>query len=120
MHLFSWIRKLIHTEHPIEYGRVLVSQTEIVYRTSHSDTAVSITELVQISIRTTPEGPFVEDVYFVLKGASTTLTFPQQANGVGEFVELLTELPGFNSEAFLATMSCTSDHEFLCWKRTLP
>jgi hypothetical protein len=71
----------------------------------------------RVTIRTTDEGPFVEDVFFVLETTHEVLVVPQPARGCDELLDRLQQLPGFDNEAVIQSMACTDNQEFLCWQR---
>jgi hypothetical protein len=83
--------------------------------------AVGWDDLVEVAIRTTPEGPWQEDVFFLLTG--------RDGGGVavphGEAVELellgwLQALPGFDNQQVVEAMGCAEDAMFVCWRRPHP
>jgi hypothetical protein len=71
----------------------------------------------RVVIRTTDEGPFIEDVYYLLESADEVIVVPQPASGCDELLDRLQKLPGFDNEAVIAAMACTDNREFLCWQR---
>ena len=75
-------------------------------------------ELVEVKIVTTSEGPFLEDVFFVLVGAHGNGCVVAQSlmDEVG-LLARLQQLPGFDNEAVIDAMKCTDDGEFVCWRR---
>lgn len=74
-------------------------------------------ELQEVSILTTDEGPFVEDVYFVLVGSEGSCVVPQEAEGSQELLKRLQELPGFDNEGFISATTSTDNARFVCWRR---
>jgi hypothetical protein len=99
--------------------RVAVDEATVSCTTPRGDTvAVAFAELERIVIRTTDEGPFLPDVFWMLTGADRTCVVPQGATGEEALIERLGKLPGFKFEAMIAAMSCTKNQEFECWKRT--
>jgi hypothetical protein len=77
-------------------------------------------ELRTVEIRTTDEGPFVEDVYLVLNGGDDGCVIPQEAEGFGELLQRLQGLPGFDNEAGISAMRCTDNAVFPRWRRADP
>lgn len=76
-------------------------------------------ELEEVFILTTDEGPFVEDVFWMLargegKGGCAV---PQGAEGSDQLLERLQQLPGFDNDAVIAAMMSTSNAKFVCWRR---
>ncbi len=76
-------------------------------------------DLDEIRILTTDEGPWHEDVHFVLItfDGKRGCTVPQLCDGSKQLLERLQQLPGFDNEAVIEAMSSTSNAEFVCWKR---
>ena len=74
--------------------------------------------LKAVVIETTDEGPFMEDVYFLLFSEVLEGSFgiPQCAKGSQEFLEKLMKLPRFDEKAVIKAMGCTSNKSFLCWE----
>jgi hypothetical protein len=76
-------------------------------------------ELDEVSILTTDEGPFVDDVFFCLLASDgkSGCVVPQEAEGSQRLLERLQQLPGFDNEAVVKAMGTTTNAKFLCWKR---
>jgi hypothetical protein len=74
-------------------------------------------ELQEVSIITTNDGPYVDDVFWELRGTSSGSLVPSQAEGMEELLSKLQELPGFNNEAVIHAMGSTDNAKFLCWQR---
>jgi len=76
--------------------------------------------LEEVSVLTTADGPFAEDVFFLLAGRDGSgCVVPQGAPESGELLERLQRLPGFDNEAFIRAMSSTDDARFVCWRRAV-
>lgn len=74
-------------------------------------------DLCEVSIETTDQGPFVDDVFWVLAGGGRFCRISSTAGGMGELLEKLGELPGFNHEAVIVAMSVATNARFECWKK---
>jgi hypothetical protein len=77
-------------------------------------------ELVEVGILTTDEGPFVEDVFWILigEGQKTGCAAPQGARGADALLSAFQErLPGFDNEAVIRAMGSTENDRFVCWRR---
>ena len=79
--------------------------------------SVSWNDLQKVSIVTTDDGPFAEDVFYVLYSADAGCVVPQGAPNSSDLLERLQELSGFDSEAVVQAMGCASNNEFVCWER---
>ncbi|GHU06754.1 hypothetical protein FACS1894158_14110 [Betaproteobacteria bacterium] len=74
-------------------------------------------ELKEVAVITTDEGPFVDDVFWVLSGADTGCLVPGEADGAKELLARLQKLPGFNNEAAILAMGSTENAKFVCWSK---
>jgi hypothetical protein len=76
-------------------------------------------DLAEVGIMTTDDGPFGEDVYWLLIGQDLKhgCVVPASAEGMDELLKRLQRLPGFDNGKVIQAMSCTSNERFLIWKR---
>ena len=74
-------------------------------------------DIRRVLIRTTDQGPFDDDVFFVIETADKSFVIPQAALGASLLLDRLQQLPGFDNEAVIDSMGCTDNKEFLCWER---
>jgi len=80
--------------------------------------AVTWQDLVEVQIVTTDEGPFVDDVFFLLVGADGKgCCVPQGAPGSERLLERLQGLPGFDNDQVIRAMGCAENARFVCWKK---
>lgn len=77
-------------------------------------------DLHEVGILTTDEGPFREDVFFILlaQDKKSGCIIPQSAEGNEILLKKLQELPNFDNEAVIQAMTSTDNNKFLCWQRT--
>jgi hypothetical protein len=76
-------------------------------------------DLWEVVVRTTGDGPFAEDVFFVLAGEDGTgCVVPQGAPESTRLLERLQRLPGFDNAALIRAMSSTEEARFVCWRRS--
>jgi hypothetical protein len=83
------------------------------------DEAASVrwADLEAVWVITTDRGPWEDDVFFVLKGTERECTVSNEALGMPGLIERLTQLPGFDEEAYFEAMCCTDRERFLIWRR---
>lgn len=82
---------------------------------------VQISGLRAVDIFTTDQGPFVEDVFWVLTPASgAPLVVPSGAEGIGALVDRLLDLEGFDHESVGVAMGSTDNARFPCWRALDP
>lgn len=74
-------------------------------------------DLCEVSIETTDQGPFVDDVFWVLAGGGRFCRISSTAEGMEELLEKLGELPGFNHKAVIVAMSVATNARFDCWRK---
>jgi hypothetical protein len=83
--------------------------------------AVRWESLTRVAIRTTSEGPFSPDVFWDLHAGRDdrpAVVYPGGATGETELLEELQKrLPGFDNDALITAMSCTSHGYFIVWQR---
>lgn len=97
----------------------VIDRNEILYRRINGQSAtLRLDAIDRVLIRTTDQGPFEDDVFYVLQAAEEVLVPSQGAGGCAALLEELQNLPGFDNEAVIAAMSSTDNREFLCWERT--
>ena len=70
-----------------------------------------------VLLQTTDEGPFVEDVWWILSDDDGDCVIPQGANGETELLLRLQQLPGFDNDAVIAAMGSVDNKQFVCWQR---
>jgi hypothetical protein len=77
-------------------------------------------DLEEVGILTTDEGPFADDVIWMLLGKNGTgCAVPSDTEGMGELLSRLQQLPEFDNEAVVKAMGSTDNAKFVCWKRAL-
>jgi hypothetical protein len=74
-------------------------------------------DLHEVSIMTSDEGPFVEDLYWILRGTKSGCAVPNSAEGMPELLVRLQTLPGFDNEAVVRSIASTRYASFDVWKR---
>jgi hypothetical protein len=79
--------------------------------------AVRWAELERVGLQTTEQGPFEDDVFWLLHTASAVHRVPQGAEGEGELLRRLQALPGFDNEAVIEAMASTGNQAWVCWER---
>lgn len=104
-------------------------------RLDHDDLGVSVSradgsfeyvrwdELSEVTVMTTDEGPFAEDVFWLLVGAFDEDGRPVSGCALpggavkDALLDRLLALPGFDYAMFCAAMGSTSNAQFTCWRR---
>ena len=76
-------------------------------------------DLVEVQIVTTDEGPYVDDVFFLLIGRDETgCVVPQEDPQSGALLSRLQALPDFDNGKVIEAMGCAENARFVCWKKS--
>lgn len=78
---------------------------------------VAWTELAEVRIITTADGPFAEDVFFVLIGATGKGCVVPHSAADTAFLARLQALPGFDNDKVIEAMVSVADRQLLVWRR---
>ncbi|WP_280268285.1 hypothetical protein [Nocardia wallacei] len=77
-------------------------------------------DLSEVRIITTADGPFADDVFFVLIGAKGNGCVVPHSAADTAFLVRLQRLPGFDNAKVIEAMSSVTDRQFLVWRRGSP
>ncbi len=72
-------------------------------------------DLIEVDIRTTSDGPFTEDMFYILRGTDDSAAVVPNAFG-DEILPWLQRLPDFNNGAIIAASTCITDETFDAWR----
>lgn len=124
--MFDWLKRMFSSlQAPSVLQKesryiVTVDEKEIRCRRPSGETeSVTWDDLNSVIIETNDTGPWGMDVWWLLLGVNgaSGCSIPQGATGDQALLRKLYALPGFDSEQFIAAMSCTDNQRFLCWTR---
>ncbi len=119
----AWVAALLlwaGSRSPAQAERVECEGERITaHRRGGHEESILWADLAEVRIVTTDEGPWCEDIYWLLTSAGNEsgCAVPGQAEGVIDLLNRLQELPGFDNEAVVEAMGSTKNASFLCWKR---
>lgn len=82
--------------------------------------AVRWDDLESVEILTTDEGPFADDVFWLLLSVAGGCAVPGSAASSGDLLARLQALPGFDNEAVIRAMGSTKNARFELWRRGRP
>jgi hypothetical protein len=87
---------------------------------SGNEKGTSWNSLERVLIRTTDDGPFLPDVFWVLEPMEEpAVVFPSGVTGEAEFLRVAQAvLLDFNNDQITKAMGCTDNGEFIVWERT--
>ena len=75
-------------------------------------------DLVAVRIVTTAQGPFSEDVFWLLVGADGNNGVAVPGSAVtDDLLDRLQALPNFDNGQMILAMGSTDEAQFLCWRR---
>jgi hypothetical protein len=87
--------------------------------TDGSTESVSWDRLSEVAIRTTPNGPWNEDAFFLLVGQDGGgCAVPSRHPAADDLMERLQTLPNFDNDRFVEAMTSLEDSLFVCWQRS--
>ncbi len=101
-------------------ARVVVEWDEETVHCRHIDDEVESVwwaDVEAVWVITTAWGPWLDDVFYVLEGTEGRCTVPSEALGAPGLIERLTQLSGFNHDAYTQAIRCTDNKRFLVWRR---
>lgn len=83
-----------------------------------TEESVTWAKLKEVAIRTTPEGPWKEDVFFLLVAeGGGGCAVPAGDPSADSLMSRLQSLPNFDNEAFIEAMTTMEDGFFVVWQR---
>lgn len=119
MQRFGWLAKLF-SKSPINYVvSIQIEPDGLVYKRAYREPKTLLwDDVTRIVIQTTDQGPFTDDVFFLLEAPQDTLRIPQAVANSADLLGRLQDFPGFDNEAVLQAMGCVDNGDFLCWERS--
>ncbi|PKL17318.1 MAG: hypothetical protein CVV49_11580 [Spirochaetae bacterium HGW-Spirochaetae-5] len=81
---------------------------------------INWTDIDEIAIVTTNDGPFFPDVWFVFIGKDTGCSFPQGATNLTDellFDNIIKRFKNFDYAIMIQAMSCAENNKFICWTK---
>lgn len=113
--MFKCLKKLFKKSQP---ERVVFNDDEVIrYFGDEVIERINWDEITEISVLTTDEGPWQEDVFIILCNPETDqgIVVSNGAEGASDLVEKICKFPNFDEKTFITAMGCTSNSRFLCW-----
>ena len=77
-------------------------------------------DVVEVAIVTTSDGPFAEDVFYVLSISEDDgcVVTHEAAERIDLLPELHAQFSGLNDKKVIEAMGCTSDNKFVLWSKS--
>lgn len=99
-------------------GVVSIEEGRIGYFGPDGGAIMALDSLVSVDIVTTSEGPFGEDLFWVLTDETRQMAMiPSGAQDAEKLLDTLGQLPGFNHRAVVSAMGSTADNRFEVWRK---
>ncbi len=115
---FNWLLKPLAAVAPyLRTNYRLDGQIITVKRPFRKRVFVRLDELDEIGVETTDQGPFVEDVFWILKQGAMRIRIGDPHPIFKELLERFSKLDDFDWRPFIEAMSCTDNRYFTCWRR---
>jgi hypothetical protein len=92
-------------------------RTLIIKRPFQKPFSIQMDHLDEIGIETTDQGPFIEDIFWIIKRGKLRLRIGEPHPNFKILMDRFGSLEGFDWEPFIEAMACTDNHYFMCWKR---
>jgi hypothetical protein len=116
--LLLLVVRLFNVRRSVKAERVLHDNVTITNHLASGEIeTVRWDDLQEVGILTTDDGPWAEDVYWMLLSKNDGCAVPGGAQGMKELLARLQQLPGFNNEAVIKAMGSTTHNKFVCWRR---
>lgn len=100
-----------------EYVAVLTATEVTVTHPRRPVESIRWEEIEEVLLANTDDGPFLPDVWMVLKGNDKVCSVPQGSHGWDDIYNIVSKYPGFNFEAVIASASCTTNELFVAWRK---
>lgn len=74
-------------------------------------------DIEEIKLVNTDEGPWLPDVWMILTGKCGGCSIPQGCEGFEQVYNIVSKYKGFNFESVINSASCTDNSFFELWKK---
>ncbi len=114
--MFKWLKRFRRQPERVSFDEQRIVRT----LPSGKEESLQWSDLAEITIFTTDEGPWAEDVYWLFMAAdgATGCAVGGSAEGFDRLLKRLQELPGFDNDSVILAMGSTSNDRFPVWRRT--
>jgi hypothetical protein len=113
----KWFLKPLAIVAPYLRTNYWLDGQEIIMKSPFSrPVSVKINELDEIGVETTDQGPFVEDVFWILKKGAIRIRIGDPHSVFKMLMERFGSLEGFDWRPFIEAQGCTDKRYFVCWR----
>ena len=101
-----------------ESNSLLILDWMISYKTINGEIEqFNIDQISEIAIRTTDQGPFQEDFFWVINVSEKEIIIPQSVQGTDQLLVRMQKLENFDNNQFIEATLSTTNANFLCFKK---
>lgn len=112
------LRRIAFKTDQIGPGVVEVDERQISYFSAYDGGSVSIEALARITVVTTDDGPWSDDMHWVLEeDGGTMLTIPNSASGTEKLFDAFAALDGVDYSMATKAMGSTDNDSYVIWSR---
>jgi hypothetical protein len=120
MSIFERLFRHAPGKQPEGYYQVVVTDTFIsVEHPERNPEFIEWKNIEVIKLINTEAGPAAPDIWLALLGPEQGCLIPQGAKGFDEVYDVVSKYPGFDFSVAGKSFACTTNAEFLLWKRGL-
>lgn len=103
---------------PEDYYKIEITDTYVkVTHPNRNDEQIAWNEIEEIKLINTDEGPFLPDVWLILRGNGKGCAIPQGSEGWTKVYDIVSKYDGFNFENVIRSAGCVDNATFDLWKR---
>lgn len=99
------------------YEVELTEKAIIVTHPKRPTEQIDWSDIEEIKLANTDEGPFLPDVWMILMGNNKGCSIPQGSEGWDKVYDIVSKYEGFNFENVIKSASCTDNQTFELWKK---
>nr|WP_320117446.1 hypothetical protein [uncultured Marinifilum sp.] len=119
MNIFKKLFKSkIRKKQPEDYFDITITNDYL--RVEHPEREreqIDWTDIIEIAIQTTDEGPFLPDVWLMLIGNDNGCSIPQGAPRFDDIYEIVSKYENFNFDEFIKAMGSADNARFVIWSK---
>ncbi len=112
------LRRIAFKTDQIGPGVVEVDERQISYFSAYEGGVVSIDGLTRITVISSDQGPWVDDMHWVLEeDGGTMLTIPNSASGTEKLFDAFSALDGVDYSMATKAMGSTENDSYVIWAK---
>ena len=116
--ILDFINSNSNKKQPEDYYVTEITENFVkVVHPKRKDEQIYWTEIEEIKLVNTDDGPFLPDVWLVLIGNNKGCSIPQGSEGWDKIYEIVSKYEGFNFENVIKSASCVHNQVFDVWKK---